>query len=176
MLRSITIFFIAIFLPLSLSYLINYKEGGFSFNIKIKIMKYNHKGKNIKDATGVNAEEVCMKAVDLLSEKGEVTSYFIERLENNFTKRELAVMSSMFIQDNAVERDASKEDVNVEFINIGKDDLPPEVKELIKTKLLKTLEFGFDPKCTCEHCTQLQKEGKRRENTNPHFGGEGGNC
>jgi hypothetical protein len=124
-------------------------------------MKYNHKASTIEEATGVNAEEIAVKAAELGKGRA-LDSKYIELIEEHFTKRELAVMAFLFVHE-MDERPSSldiPEDVpdNVKMIKIDKDNLPPG--------MLEFFEEIIDEK--------MIEDNKDEDTINGAIGGEGG--
>lgn len=131
-------------------------------NLKPSIMQnYKHEAKTLKEATGVDGKKVALKAGTMLFESGDINSKFIEKLENTFDKRELAVMTSMFLHEIALKNKESRERPEIKVMSMDSEDIPPEVKEaiqdLIKDQVFKDMDEenpnSFDPECGCERCT-----------------------
>lgn len=140
-------------------------------------MKYNHKGNNVLENTGVDAFDVSMKAVDFFPESGKIDSEYIETLENSFSKRELAVLASMFIQEMNDKDDSSEEEINIEVVNFDKELLPQEILDFIKNKVKKGGILPFDSTCSCLKCTKLRAETNLDNKKFPQkIQGEGGDC
>ena len=138
---------------------------------------YNHDGKNILEATGVDALDISLKATDLLSENGDVDSQFIEKLENTFNKRQLAVMSAMFIKEISNKKDTPEKEDDVQVLEINKEDMPAEFLKFIQEKIAQIKAQGFDPDCNCKSCTEARLNSAKSGGTfEVNIGGEGGQC
>jgi hypothetical protein len=116
---------------------------------------YNHKGKSLKEGTGVDGLAVSIKAKLMLQKHGDICSEYIQDMENSFDKRELAVMASMFIHGATKEEDSPKEQPEIKVMSLNDKDLPPEVREAIKSMIDKMDHENpdsFDPECGCPRC------------------------
>jgi len=103
--------------------------------------EYDHSKEEIYDAIGLNPDEVTTDAASLLIE-GEVTSKYIERLENRFSKRELALLAGMFVHE-VLKREKTplKElDDTIKIVKLEKSALPEGFIEYLESKANETQE------------------------------------
>jgi len=132
-------------------------------------MKYKHDAATLSEALGIDPEETANKAGDLLGDNQTNSSEYIERLENTLTKRELALLSALFMNE-VIPSDTS----TVKKMTISKEELPPELLKFIQGKLSAIEEIGYDENCNCAKCTEARE--LSGDTSKPILKGEGGSC
>jgi hypothetical protein len=103
--------------------------------------EYDHTKDEIIEAIGLNPEEVTADAASLLIE-GEVNSKYIERLENRFSKRELALLAGMFVHEVLKKESNPLEelDATIKIVKLEKSALPEGFIEYLESKANETQE------------------------------------
>jgi hypothetical protein len=134
-------------------------------------MKYKHDAATLSEALGIDPEETANKAGDLLEGNQTNSSEYIERLENTLSKRELALLSALFMNE-ILPSDVS----TVKKLTISKEDLPEEVLKFIQGKISAIEEKGYDEDCNCEKCTEARQASGSEIKVKPILKGEGGLC
>jgi len=108
---------------------------------KITMKEYDHTKGEIIEAIGLDPEEVTTDAASLLVE-GEVNSKYIERLENRFSKRELALLAGMFVHEVLKRENNPLEelDATIKIVKLEKSALPEGFIEYLESKANETQE------------------------------------
>ena len=145
---------------------------------------YNHNAESVEKAIGIEPNEIIDKALNLVDEDIS-SSLYIERLEKNFLKRELALLGSMFIHtllrkanENVIEPSSDEE---IKIFRIDKKSIPEKFRKYLEDKGSGRIPSDkFPPellKIMKENSEEIiTEENLEEKKLTQFFKGEGGEC